>query len=211
MDRNDKEIDIDLIDREDPVREDLLNQDEESDTIGGLENVESVETGGRRFGRMSLVLLIVIPVVAGLLLAGSIYYNARVGATFSDALSSLFAARSSTEIGRSLESEKREPYRQYHGDFVFHVAGNGRNDKILFCDIVLEFDVLADGERIPDDIGMRRIIYQAAKEVLSDRGVLDMPAGHLKQKLGKGIAGALKADAPKAVYITRFVVVKGKT
>lgn len=206
MKNNEKEVDMENLDIE--VH---LNQDKTSEKIKVPDISESTVTARRFFRTLPLSLLVALPLAAALLLAGGLYYHERANDTVSEALRSLFPARSGMDSGVSCGIGGGHPYRQHHENFIFLIDGKKKGDTILFCDVVIDFDLKADEKSIPRDLGMRKIIHQVTTETLSDRGASDMPPGLLKREIGKRIVMALKEDEVRAVYITRFLVVRGST
>ena len=190
--------------------EELLKPDDISDTIEQTLDEEEQAAENKQF-RKPVIVLVIVLAVGALLAAGIVAYHAKVSDSFSEAIQGLFAARSGTGSGKGsgksgagLLGEELSGRREYD-DFVFHIAGNGREDRILLLNVVLDFAE----DHLSDDIDhsrMRTIIYSVSKELVSEKNILEMPLRLVRREMGKRILEETKKDFVTGVYFTRFVM-----
>ncbi len=89
---------------------------------------------------------------------------------------------------------------EYFNDFIIHIKGVHKKDRILLCDVVIE---LNRGAKLPKDRAeLRRIIYKTLKELLDLYG----NRRKLKKEIKIRSNNFMDDEIIKSVYFTRFVL-----
>jgi len=89
---------------------------------------------------------------------------------------------------------------EYFNDFIVHIKGVRKKDRILVCDVVIE---LNRGAKLSKErVELRRIIYKTLKELLDLYG----NRRRLKKEIKIRSNNFMDDEIIKSVYFTRFVL-----
>ncbi|HET56926.1 MAG TPA: hypothetical protein ENN35_00605 [Deltaproteobacteria bacterium] len=138
-------------------------------------------------------------------------YHARVSESFSEAVSALFMAGPGEEQGSVAgkaggAGAGAGGHSERYPDFLFRVSGIDGRDRVVFCDMVLEFSCDQSSDE-PESHEMRVSLYRAARALLSEGRVVSMPPRLLRREIERRILMKLEEKGVTAVYFTRFVVI----
>ena len=89
---------------------------------------------------------------------------------------------------------------EYFNDFIVHIKGVHKKDRILVCDVVIE---LNRGAKLSKEmVELRRIIYKTLKELFNLPGI----RRKLKKEIEIRSNNFMDDEIIKNVYFTRFVL-----
>lgn len=184
---------------------DTIESDEETGT-----GAADAETAASARSKVSAAFIVVVLALVGVVMVSGVFvYHARVSDRFSEAVKALFMARTGTEqgsvAGKAGRAGEGGPIEQYP-DFLFRVPGNEGRDRVVFCDMVLEFSCDLSSDE-PENREMRASLYRIATALLSEGRVVSMPPRLLRREMERRILMKLEEEGVTAVYFTRFVVI----
>jgi flagellar basal body-associated protein FliL len=191
-----------------------LNNADLSDTIESDEEpgtgAADVETAAPARSKVSVSPVLVALVLVGILVViGMFIYHTRVSDSFSEAVSALFMAGPGEEQGSvagKAGGAGAGGHSERYPDFLFRVSGIDGRDRVVFCDMVLEFSCDQSSDE-PESHEMRVSLYRAARALLSEGRVVSMPPRLLRREIERRILMKLEEKGVTAVYFTRFVVI----